>query len=427
MPHLLPAPLREFRDLRLFIGTRFTVTLATQIQSVAIGWQVYLLTKDPLALGYVGLAQFVPAIALALVTGHVADRFDRRRILMVCYGLFAVVALTFAGLAQVQDVPLWLFYSAVVVLGIARAFVGPAGQSFIPQLVPTLHLQQALALGSSAFQVATIVGPSVGGLILSGVSLTGVYFLCAALYALGILFTRGMRPRPVSAERKSVTASELLGGIRYVFRNRLILGAISLDLFAVLLGGAVALLPIFAEEMLKTGPWGLGVLRSAPAVGAFAMALYLARFPLERHAGAILFGSVAVFGVATIVFGLSKSLLVSVLALTVLGAADMISVVLRSTVVQLATPDEMRGRVSAVNMVFIGASNELGDFESGLTARWWGAIAAVVVGGAGTIGIVALWAWLFPDLRRIQRVEDAVKAAATSAPESSGRTGPVST
>ncbi len=406
LPALMSSPLREFRDLRFFIGTRFVVTLATQIQSVAIGWQVYLLTKDPLALGYVGLAQFVPAMALALVTGHVADRVDRRRILMVCYALFAVVALTFAGLAQLQDMPLPFFYAVVVVLGIARAFVAPAGQSFIPELVPPVHLQQSLALGSSAFQVATIVGPSVGGLILSGVSLTGVYVLCAILYVSGIAFTRAIRPHPVAGERKSVSTSELLGGIRYVFKNRIILGAISLDLFAVLLGGAVALLPIFAEEMLKTGPWGLGVLRSAPAVGAFAMALYLARFPLKRHAGAILFGSVAVFGVATIVFGLSKSLLLSVIALTVLGAADMISVVLRSTVVQLATPSEMRGRVSAVNMVFIGASNELGDFESGVTARWWGAVAAVVVGGAGTIGVVALWAWLFPDLRKIQRLED---------------------
>ncbi|MGA9522076.1 MAG: MFS transporter [Myxococcaceae bacterium] len=413
----MSSPLREFRDLRFFIGTRFVVTLATQIQSVAIGWQVYQLTKDPLALGYVGLAQFVPAMALALVTGHVADRIDRRRILMVCYALFAVVALTFAGMAQLLDVPLLFFYAVVVVLGIARAFVGPAGQSFIPQLVPAEHLQQSLALGSSAFQVATIVGPSVGGLILSGLSLTSVYLLCAVLYVLGIAFTRAMRPRPVTGERKSVSRSELLGGIRYVFQNRIILGAISLDLFAVLLGGAVALLPIFAQDMLKTGPWGLGVLRSAPAVGAFAMALYLARFPLKRHAGAILFGSVAVFGVATILFGLSKSLVLSVAALTVLGAADMISVVLRSTVVQLATPSEMRGRVSAVNMVFIGASNELGDFESGVTARWWGAVAAVVVGGAGTIGIVALWAWLFPDLRRIQRVEDALAEPSESKKE----------
>lgn len=404
---VLPVPpLRLRGNLRLWVGVRIAVTLAIQMQAVAVAWQVYSLTKSALSLGYVGLAQFLPAVLLALVTGHVADRFERRRILMVCYGAIALAALLFAVLASLRDAPVPAFYGVLVLLGTARAFAGPAGQSFVPDLVPVEHLQQALAWSSSGFQMATIVGPALGGVLYAAIGARGVYLGCAALLVVGIGFVAAMKVQVASREHRAVDLEQLLGGIRYVFRNRIILGAISLDLFAVLLGGAVALLPIYAQDILHTGPWGLGVLRSAPAVGAFSTAMWLGRRPLQHHVGVLLFVSVAIFGVATMVFGASRALPLSVIALAVLGASDMVSVVIRMSVVQLATPPEMRGRVSAVNMVFIGASNELGEFESGVTAAWWGVVPAVLVGGAGTLAVVGLWSLLFPELRRIRRVED---------------------
>lgn len=266
-------------------------------------------------------------------------------------------------------------------------------------------------MSSSAFQVATIVGPATGGLLYAAIHPTGVYAVCARLLLLGVLFLALMKIRVVKQAPKATTWKDLIGGVTYVFRNRVILGCISLDLFAVLLGGAVALLPIFAEDILHTGPWGLGLLRSAPAVGAFVVAVILANRPIQQRAGIYLFACVAIFGLATIVFGLSRNLALSVLALAVLGGSDMVTVVIRLSVVQLATPPEMRGRVSAVNMVFIGASNELGEFESGVTAAWWGPVAAVLVGGAGTLAVTLLWLWLFPELRRIRRVEDVLPPA----------------
>jgi MFS family permease len=393
-------------DFRKYQVARFLLVLGVQMQSVAVGWHVYSLTQSPLHLGYVGLAQFLPAILLSLVTGDTADRFDRRRILLVCYAALALCALLLFGLARGGVSTVWPLYGVLLLLGVARAFTGPAAQSLVPHLVPAEHLSSAVALNSTIFQVATIVGPSLGGLLYAPLGAAGVYATCAVMMGGAALGVGAMAVRTGRLEHATRSWERLVAGIHYVWRRKVVLGAISLDLFAVLLGGAVALLPVFAQDILHTGPWGLGLLRSAPAVGAAAMAGALAFFPLRRRAGALMFASVALFGLATIGFGLSRHLWLSLLCLVVLGAADMVSVVIRLTLVQLATPAEMRGRVSAVNMVFVGASNELGEFESGMTAEWFGASRAVVLGGVGTLLVVALWAWRFPELRRVARVEE---------------------
>ncbi|MBF5045914.1 MFS transporter [Aggregicoccus sp. 17bor-14] len=411
-PAVGPRAVFAHRDFRLYQAARLLLTLGIQMQSVAVGWHVYSLTGRALDLGYVGLAQFLPAVLLSPLTGDTADRFDRRRILLVCYATLSVCALLLFALARMHVPSLGALYAVLVLLGVGRAFLGPAGQSLVPSLVPNAHLASALAWSSSILEIATITGPALGGLAYGGVEAAGVYLICAALMALATLLIGRMRTR--IAHRVSATRSwdRLVAGLRFVWHQKVVLGAISLDLFAVLLGGAVALLPIFAAEILHTGPWGMGLLRSAPAVGAGTMALVLANRPLRRRAGRTMFVCVAVFGLATLTFGLSRNLFLSLGALAVLGAADMVSVVVRSTLVQLATPDEMRGRVSAVNMVFIGASNELGEFESGLTAQWLGAVPAVIVGGLGTLAVVALWAWRFPELRRVNRLEDVTPATA---------------
>jgi MFS family permease len=394
------------RDFRLYQFARLFMTLGVQMQSVAVGLHVYSLTQRPLDLGYVGLAQFLPAIVLSLVTGDTADRHDRRGVLLCCYAAMVTGALLFFGMAWVGVTQTWPLYAVLVLIGIARAFAGPAGQSLVPHLVPVQHLSQAVAWNSTVFQVGTIAGPAAGGLLYDAFHATGVYLACAVMMAAAAAMLALMRVRTGRMEQAATSWQRLLGGIRYVWRQKVVLGAISLDLFAVLLGGATALLPIYAQEILHTGPWGLGLLRSAPAVGASVIAVALAMFPLRRNAGGTMLVCVAVFGVATIVFGLSQNLMLSLVALVVLGAVDMVSVVIRQTLVQLATPPEMRGRVSAVNMVFIGASNELGDFESGVTAEWFGVVPAVVLGGVGTCVVVVLWAWLFPGLRRIARADD---------------------
>ena len=393
-------------DFRKYQLSRFLLTLGIQVQSVAVGWYIYSLTQRALDLGYEGLAQFLPAILLALVTGYTADRFDRRRILQVCYALLTLCALLFFLLAWWRDTRLWMLYSVLVLLGVARAFAGPASQSLVAHLVPPEQLATALARNSSVFQVATIIGPSVGGLLYGALHATGAFAACAVMLGLSFLLLSTMRVRTGRMASALGSWRQLVAGIYYVWRRKVVLGAISLDLFAVLLGGAVALLPIFAQELLSTGPWGLGLLRSAPAVGAAGMALLLSFRPLRRHAGLTMFVCVALFGLATIGFGLSRQLGVSLLCLVVLGASDMVSVVIRGALVQLATPPEMRGRVSAVNMVFVGASNELGEFESGLTAEWLGAERAVVLGGVGTLLVVAIWAAAFPSLRRVDRLEE---------------------
>ena len=390
------------RDFGLYLAARFLSALAIQMQNVAIGWLVYDLTRDPLALGLVGLASFLPAVALALVTGHTADRYDRRAILVVCYVVTLGTALGLLAIAVGGSGQVLLIYGLLLVFGISRAFANPAGQALVPNLVPLEQLGNAIAWNSTAWQTATIAGPALGGLLYYfGAS---VAFGAGALCFLACCLLFGLirsRPQPPPGE---VSWETLLAGIRFIRSRPAIFGAISLDLFAVLLGGATALLPIYARDILDAGPGGLGLMRSMPAVGALLVALWLAQRPLQSRSGLRMFQGVALFGIATIGFGLSESLFLSCVFLFVLGAADMISVFVRSTLVQFDTPDAMRGRVAAVNSVFIGASNELGEFESGAMAAAIGTVPAVVVGGVGTLVVCGLWMRWFPELRYRDRL-----------------------
>ena len=398
------------RRYAFYLASRVSLIVATQMLSVAVGWQVYEITGKALALGFSGLALFLPGFLLALPGGHVADRRDRRKIILVCHLGVATCAAILAAMAFQGGRSLAPIYVVLGMLGTIRAFSGPAGQALMPNLVERKDLERAVALSSSTWQLAMIAGPSIGGALYAATGRPGVvYSVCAVLAVLAFAAVFAIGHPPVGADvrrREPATWATLLAGLRYVWSNRPILGSISLDLFAVLLGGAVALLPIFARDLLHIGPWGLGILRSAPAVGAASVAFLLANFPLRRRAGIIMLACVLIFGLATIVFGLSSSFALSLVALLVLGAADMISVVVRSTLIQTRTPDEMRGRVGAVNMVFIGASNELGEFESGVTAAWLGPRIAVLVGGIGTCIVVAVWAVLFPALRKIDRLDE---------------------
>lgn len=393
--------------MRALLGARLAGTIATQILSVVVGWQVYAISHSPLALGYVGLAQFLPMALLILPAGNCADRFDRRRQLGFAWVLEAAVSALFSVLALLHPGRLLPFFGLLVVFGVARAFAGPAMQSLVPLLVPEEDLGRAIALNSSAFQVSVIGGPALGGaLYILGPGIA--YDTSFALFlgaAIAIFSIRSHRAQKRDSSRGS-TFARFAAGIGYVRHNPVILGAISLDLFAVLFGGATALLPVYASEILRVGPAGLGALRSAMAVGAFVVGLWLGRYSLARHAGRVMFACVALFGVATIVFGISRDFALSMTALAIAGGADMVSVYVRSTMVQVATPDEMRGRVSAVNSLFIGTSNELGEFESGVTAGWFGTVPAVIIGGIGTLAVVGLWMWRFPALRRVDRLSD---------------------
>ncbi len=385
---------------RSFQAARFLAITALEMQSVAVGWQVYEITRRPLSLGLVGLAQFLPGMLLFLAGGHAADRYPRRRIIALCYGAFALCAALFwayavAGLSRAAPM-----YGVLVLMGVVRAFIGPAGQAFMPSLVPQEHFPNAVAWSSSIFQTATILGPVLGGVLYGWRGPAVVYGAASLSLACALFFILSIGPRGAPAPGNAGASIPVFEGFRYIWRQRLLLGAISLDLFAVLLGGAVALLPVYAREILDVGPWGLGLLRSAPGAGAVLMAVALAHRPLRRRAGAVMLWSVAGFGVFTVVFGLSRSPALSLAALFLTGALDMVSVVVRGTLIQLATPEHMRGRVSAVNMIFIGASNELGQFESGITAHWFGTVRAVVLGGLGTLAVVAAWARMFPELRR---------------------------
>ena len=399
--------LRAFRshDYRRFLGSRALAILGLEMVNVAVGWQVYALTHRPLDLGYVGLAQFLPAVFLTLPAGHAADRFDRRRVMLVCHLAFGICsgALAWLALSEIRTpVPI---FAVLVLLGTARAFNAPASQALMPSLLPESDFTNAVAWNSSTFQVATVIGPALGGGLYA---LLGnpepVYFLAAGLAVVDVIVLVGVKTRTGRMEKKGTSWSTVLAGVRYVWHDKIVLGSISLDLFAVLLGGAAALMPVFAQDVLHTGAWGLGILRSAPAVGAGAVGLYLAGHPLRRRVGRTTLIGVAVFGLTTIGFGLSRSLWLSVALLVVMGAADMLSVFVRLTVVQISPPAEMRGRVNAVNMLFIGASNELGEFESGLTAQWLGPVRAVVAGGIGTLLVVLAWSRLFPGLRRLDRM-----------------------
>jgi MFS family permease len=389
----------------LYQLARFCIVLATEMQSVAVGWQVYEITKRPLDLGLVGLAQFLPGVLLFLVSGHVADRYDRRKLMVACYAAFGGCSalLLFAALRQTRSV--YPIYVVVILIGIVRAFNAPVSRALLPQLVPEEHFPNAVAWASSVFQTATILGPSAGGVVYAiAQGPSAVYGLAAAAATVATLCAFQIKVESRARSREPINTSSVLAGLRYIWRKKIILGAISLDLFAVLLGGAVALLPVYAREILMTGPWGLGFLRSAPGVGAAAMAVYLAHKPLRGRVGAKMLWCVAGFGVFTILFGVSRSLTLSLIALVFVGATDMVSVIVRSTLIQVTTPDEMRGRVNAVDMVFIGASNELGQFESGLTAHWFGAVPAVVLGGMGTLLVTLGWAWMFPHLRNADRL-----------------------
>ncbi|GFE94029.1 MFS transporter [Acetobacter persici] len=400
-----PPPLLSQPGLVAALTSRTLGAFSSQVQAVAVGWQIYALTHSAAALGFVGLAQFLPMVAFIFPAGHAADQHDRRRIVITCQAIEALAAAFMALASFAHFLAPGMIYGLVALFGVCRAFEMPAQQTFLPSLVPTSVFPRTAALSSSLFQVASIAGPSLGGL-LYGLGAGVCYALCAAGFAIAALATTSMTLRFPARPRQPATLAAVFGGISFLRRKPAMLGALSLDLFAVLLGGATAMLPLFATDILHAGPWGLGLLRAAPAIGALLVATVLARYPLGRHAGRWMFVSVMIFGVATIIFGLSRSIPVSILALAVLGGADVISVMVRSALVQLGTPDEMRGRVSAVNMLFIGSSNQLGEFESGMLASAIGAVPAVVVGGIGTLVITAVWMALFPGLRELDRLDD---------------------
>ncbi|MGO0788682.1 MFS transporter [Herbaspirillum seropedicae] len=407
-PEPLP-PLRHHTPFKLFWCASVASTIALQMQIVAVGWQVYQLTHSAMDLGIVGLVQFIPSLILVFVVGHVADRFDRRNVARVSALVEALAAATLAAGSLGGWLNREIIFVIVAVIGAGRAFSKPTMSALLPSLMSPRQLPGAVAGSASATQFAIIIGPALGGfLYVAGPAV--VYASSCVLFTLCSLLLSLIR-RPAQAGAPAAAAkptgaslSSVFAGLAFIRSKPAIFGAISLDMFAVLLGGATALLPVFAHDILHTGAAGLGLLRSAPAAGALAVALWLARRPLGGRVGRTMFVAVGVFGLATMVFGLSRSFPLSLAALAVLGAADMISVVVRSSFVQLETPDAMRGRVSAVNSVFIGTSNQLGEFESGLTAAWFGAVPAVLIGGIGTLLIVLLWVRLFPALYRVDRL-----------------------
>jgi MFS family permease len=398
------------RDFRVYQLARAAVILGSEAQAVAVAWQVYSITHRAIDLGYTGLALFLPGLLFLLPAGHVADRFDRRTIILICYSLQVFCTGTLMLFARAGVHRVFSIYFVLFLIGTGRAFSAPASSALVPHLVPEKHFVNAVTWGGAIFQFANISGPALGGLLFTlplsrivpgtrfeGAGIVYLFTLLTLLWFLALVSS--LRVRLGRMEHRDVSLQVVLAGFKYVWSMSLLLGSFSLDLFVVLLGGAVALMPIFANEILHTGPRGLGMLRAAPAIGALTMSLVMARFPLNRHAGKRLFVCVAIFGAATVIFGLSRSLWLSLVALAISGAADTISVIIRGSLLQLATPPEMRGRVSAVNSLFIGASNELGEFESGLTAQWWGAVRATILGGLGSLAVAGIWAVRFPDLR----------------------------
>jgi len=401
--------LRHQRPFLAFWLARVCSASGVQMLTVAIGWQLYELTGSVFDLGLVGLMEFAPRLIFMLHTGHVADRYDRRKIALLCQSLQALIALALMAGSLSQGLTREMIFGLAFALGTARSFEMPTTQALLPNLVPAALFPAAVAASASAIQTATIVAPALGGLLFA-FGAFWVYAPTALLYALGSLLMLSLPARQQPPRKERASLESLLAGIRFIHQRPDIFGAITLDMWAVLLGGATALLPVFAKDILLTGPWGLGLLRSAPAVGALLMAFWLARFPIDRHVGRNLFVSVALFGVATIAFGLSRSFWLSLAVLVLLGAADMISMVIRGAFVQLETPDEMRGRVSAVNGLFIGASNQLGEFESGVTAAWFGTVPAVVLGGVGTLLVTGVWVRLFPSLAKRDRLHEETRA-----------------
>ncbi len=391
------------RAFALFWSARVCSMLAIQMQVVAVGWQVYAMTGDPLDLGLVGLFQFLPSLALVLVAGHVVDNNDRKKVLFGALSIEMIAVAVLFLLTMAGGLSPHAIFAMVALIGLAKSFEGPANQAILSATVPVEDLPNAVAWQSSGVQVAQISGPALGGLLyIAGPA--AVYGVSTAMLVLSVLLIAACRPRPVTMTKRAMSITSMLAGAAFIRSRPEILGAISLDLFAVLLGGATALLPIYARDVLHVGPWGLGLLRSAPALGALAMAMVITRWGVKRHAGRWMLVAVAGFGVATIAFGLSADPVLSFIALLVVGATDQVSMFVRQTLIQLSTPDEMRGRVGAVTSLFIGASNQLGEFESGSVAALVGAVSAVVLGGVGAVGLAGLWAVMFPALRRVDRL-----------------------
>jgi MFS family permease len=402
----------QSRDFRFYSTARLVGIMGAEAQSVGVAWQVYQITHSALALGYTGLALFLPGLFFVLPAGHVADLYDRRTIILACYSVQAIATAVLLWLALHGAHNIWVIYAILFVIGTGRCFSGPAASALVPTLVPKEHFVNAVTWGATIFQIANATGPMIGGLLFT-VSLTHVFSgrfasfngapLVYAFTLLGLLlflsFLSVVKPRGAAAEKKGFTVETMLAGLRYVIGTRLLLGSISLDLFAVLLGGAASLMPIFAVDVLHSGANGLGLLRAMPSLGALAVSLALLAVPIKRRAGKTMLVCVGIFGAATIVFGLSRNLLLSCVALVIIGASDMISVVVRASILQLATPPEMRGRVSSINWLFLGASNEFGEYESGLTAHWWGAVRAVVIGGIASLAVTGVWSVFFPALR----------------------------
>ncbi len=388
----------------LFVLSRAFSRFSGQIAAVAVGWQIYDLTGSAFDLGMVGLVQFLPTALLVFVAGHAVDRYERKRVVQMCLLVEALTALLLAWGAYTGSLTVLQIFVAMAVLGTAGAFESPAISALLPLVAPQGSLQRATAISSGVGQIATITGPALGGLAYA-VTPALPYGLMVAFCLAGTLLMGAIRLTQPAVVRDAASPADLFAGVRFVRNNAAILGTISLDLFAVLLGGATALLPIYARDILQAGPLGLGILRAAPAVGALLMTAVLARHAIHRRAGMRMFQAVIVFGLATVVFAVSRSMALSVVALAIMGAADTVSVVIRFSLVQLATPDEMRGRVGAVNFLFINASNQLGQFESGLTAALFGAVPAAVLGGVGTVAVALLWMKLFPTLRNVERLE----------------------
>jgi MFS family permease len=401
----------QSHEFRFYSAARLMGIMGAEAQSVGVAWQVYQITHSALALGYTGLALFLPGIFFVLPAGHVADRYDRRTVILTCYTVQALATFALLWLALHHSHNIWLIYSILFVIGAGRCFSGPAASALVPSLVPKEHFVNAVTWGATVFQIANATGPMIGGLLFTiplahlfggrFASLNGaplVYaFTLFGLVSFLALFSL-IKPRG-AAEKKGFTVDTMLAGLRYVIGTRLLLGSISLDLFAVLLGGAASLMPIFASDILHSGANGLGLLRAMPSLGALAVSLTLLAFPIKRSAGKTMLVCVGIFGAATVIFGLSHNIILSCVALVIIGATDMISVVVRSSILQLATPPEMRGRVSSINWLFIGVSNEVGEYESGFTAHWWGAVRAVVIGGVASMAVTGMWSVFFPALR----------------------------
>lgn len=395
----------RYRPVLMLWLARGSAAIAYQMTSVAVGWQIYELTSSPMQLGFAGLMQFIPGVVLVLVAGQIADRYNRKTVVQLGQGGQALAAALLAVATATGFVSTGLILGAVFLVGAARSFEATTLQTIPPAIVPPRVLPQVIPWLSSATQAATIAGPSIGGVLLI-FGPTFVYAACATLWIAAGIFVSLMRMQRIVPKRAPITYDALFAGINFVRHNPLVLGAMSLDLFAVVFGGATALLPIFARDIFEVGPWGLGVMRAAPAIGALAVTFLIARWPLRLGVGRVMYAGVAMFGIATIVFGLSTSFTVAVVALAVIGASDMLSIVIRQPLIQLETPDDMRGRVSAVNSLFIGTSNQIGEFRAGLTAAWFGTVPSVLIGGIGTLLVVLIWIKAFPTLFRIDTFEN---------------------